>query len=783
MIRNYLLTFARILSRQKIYSAINVFGLSIGIATSLLIGLYIADELSYDRFHKDANKIYRLGFRASQSGTESSFCLSGSGIAQILREEIPEVESTLRIKMWPEKLFQYKDKTFNEKNILRADTNVFRFFSFTLLKGNPKTALLGADKIVITETIAKKYFDYKGSGDASCLGQILVVGEDPMQVSGIVADPPANSHFHFSSIVALGIPDSVKYRTVYTYFKTSNIKDVEKKFPLVYSKMVNAEDQKLWSSDGNYYNYFTQGLFDIHLNSHHSGELESNGSLNQLYQLGLIALFIVVLACINFMNLTTARAVKRVKEIGIRKVSGALRSRIIKQFMLEAYLYSGLAICFGLFIISISLNGFNLLVGKSLSIESLTNPVSLAIIGCLWIFIGSLSGSYPSVYLSSVKPVDVLKGKLSISERGTSIRNFLVVFQFLVSISLIIATVTVYRQIKFMQSKDLGFDKENILYLNNAETLGENKVTFKSELSKYNGVIAASFSDVLPTEIESQYIFNVKGSDVNHVLRTYGTDHDQGITAGYQLVQGRFFSSDVSTDSSAVVLNEAAANVMGIDLNKKVILEDGEKEYEVIGIIRDFNYESLKNEIRPLLLYIGGSRKVMIRLAPGDIQTKIDLVKMTWKKFTNAPFEYGFLDDRINRLYFAEKKFGEIAMVFSCIAVIIACLGLLGLVTYIASLRSKEIGIRKVLGANAIQIVILISREFIWLLLISLFIAIPITWYSINKWLETFAYRIEFNIGIATFSGVLVLIIALFTVSYQSFKAALVNPADSLKLE
>ncbi|HEY3429728.1 MAG TPA: ABC transporter permease [Cyclobacteriaceae bacterium] len=811
MLRNYFTTAFRILLRQKSYSSINIFGLTLGITSTLLLILFIVDELSYDKFHPDSMRTYRSTFSGRLQGQDFSTVQTGLPMAEALMKDVPAVESTVRIGKWNNVPVKYEDNTFTEQHFILADSNFFNFFGgFKLLVGSPVDALLGPNKIVITERAAKKYFNYKGAGDLTPIGKQLSIGsrgETKAEVTGIVADPPHNSHIQFDFILSLVSWEQLNYAiwlnsNVVTYFKIhpdANIESVNERYRYFIETYCAQEIQRFFNMDlekfttgGGNLGFQTQAFTDIHLHSQLSDELEPNGNVRYLYLFGLIAGFIIMLACINFMNLSTARAANRAKEVGVRKTIGALRSRLVGQFLMESYLYTVLAVIFALMMVSLSLGLFNNITSKNISFDSIMSPLFLSGLILFTILVGLIAGSYPAFYLTSFKPAEVLKGKVRAGMKSSGIRNGLVIFQFFISIGLIIATLMVYQQLRFVQQQNLGFDKSNILNLYHTWNLGSNAKAFKNELAQHPEIAASSFVNRMPPNLDWMSVFRAMDSGTEQLLSVYLVDHDALKTLGLTVVNGRFFSRDFPTDSMKFIVNETAAQQLGWDTfeGKKIFSRfntlEG-KEMEAIGIIKDFNFESLKSNIRPMILILGSepNSEMGIRFAGNNTLESVKLVESIWKKYApDAPFEYSFVDENFNAKFNAEQRMGEVFIIFTVLAIIIASLGLFGLATFSTEQRSKEISIRKIMGANVAQLVMLLTRDFAKLVLVAFVLAIPITWYAIEKWwLQEFPYRIDFNVTIAILAGALALAVALLTISVQAFQAAFSNPVNSLRNE
>jgi putative ABC transport system permease protein len=810
MFLNYLTTFLRILTRQKIYSAINVFGLAIGLAASLLIGVYLFDELSFDKFHQDANRIYRLDTEWVVNGSVTKTGRGDGPLADVLKKEIHDIESTLKIVKLSKTTVELDARIINVDKPVNVDSNFFSFFSFHWLEGDLTTALKGPNKIVLTRSLAQKVFG-ENVDFRDVVGKILVSGAEgkTMMVSGVCEDPPQNSHLHFDALFSMGEPDTAALSLYcYTYLKLRDNKDVGSTLPLIGKSIDRYYDacfQKYWSvtrkeffQRGDAHNIFFRPLTDIHLYSDTSDEFEANGNSSYLIILALIAGFILLLAAINFMNLTTARAANRAKEVGIRKTIGAVQGKLIVQFMAESFIYVILALGIAMAIVSAAIGPFNFLSGKNFTIGSFF--VSEILIGTLLltVLIAVLSGSYPAFVLSSFRPAYVLKGGFKVSSQGGGFRNILVVFQFVISSSLIIASILVYQQLQHLQSQNPGFDRENVVCFTNASSLNTNWDAFRNEVKSNSAFTEIGRSEKIPSEIiEEEGIHrNQMGSDKIFVVNAFFADGGYLNVFNLELTAGRFFSRDIASDSTTVIINEAAARLLNVNerLTRKEFVSARGRTLEIVGIVKDYNFESLKSSINPLLIYNGetgssfaraegGNSGMVIRLSAGDAHHTLKTLESIWKKYTGAPFDYSFLDERLQSQYEAEEKLSDISIVFTVISVIIACFGLLGLVTYMATQRTKEIGIRKVLGASVQQVVVLLSRDFVRLILIAFVIAIPVSWYSMNQWLNTFAYRIDFSIVVALAAVGIVLVIALLTVSYQSIKAAIGNPVNSLRSE
>lgn len=809
MIRNYLTTAFRILMRQKSYSAINILGLTLGITSTLLLMLYITDELSYDKFHPDAYRTYRATFKAKLQDREIATVFTGIPMAEALLKDVPAVESTLRITKWNTIPVRYEDKTFTERNFLLSDSNFFEFYAYKLLVGNPKTVLDGPNKIVITESTARKYFGYTGPGDLSPIGKTFAIGsqgETKAEVTGIAADVPHNTHLKFDFLLSLSTSQMFDYpmwlnSAVVTYFKIhpeAKIESVNDKYNYFIETYVAKEIQRFLKMDlqqftnsGSMVGFESQALLDIHLRSQFSDELEPNGNLEYLYLIGTIAAMIILLACINFMNLSTARAANRAKEVGIRKTIGAVRNRLIGQFMVESYLYTVVAVVLGLVLVSLSLDPFNIITSKNITLISIFNPTFIMGLVLFTLVIGLIAGSYPAFYLTAFKPAEVLKGKVRAGMKSSGVRNGLVVFQFFISISLIIATLIVFQQLKYVQQQNLGFNKDNILCLMHTMNLTKNSEAFKNELLQYPEITGVTYSNRMPPYIDWNSTFRVVESGEEHLLTVYTVDHDLIKTMGYEVVGGRFFSRDFPADSSRILINETALRQFGWDSfeGKKIMSRFNsmdEREVEVIGVLKDFNFETLKSAIRPMIIFLGGEPnfEMGVRFASGDVQKNLAIVESTWKKYApDAPFEYSFLDANFDATFRSEQRMGQLFVIFTGLAILIACLGLLGLAAFSAEQRTKEIGIRKVMGATVPNLIFLMTKDFSRLVIVSFIIAAPAAWWALDKFLQRYPYHIDFPWWVLLVAGTLALLFAILIVSTQALRAATANPSQSLRSE
>jgi len=808
MLFNYLKIAIRNILRQKFYSFINITGLSIGLITSLLIVLYIVDEFSYDKFHKDANLIYRVNLMGRMSGQEFTSAYSSAPVAAGFIEEIPGVEKACRIAPWKDISVKHLEDSYTEKTVLVADSNFFDFFSFKLIFGDAKTALARPYCIVLTESAANRIFGYTGPGDNRLIGQILEFGIErwTCTVMGVVEDPPPNSHFHFSMILSMGSWDYSRNsvwvsNSLLTYIKLNNNTDmeyVESKIPELVKKHIGPQAQQYlgisfeeFIEQGGSYGFYLQPLLDIHFSPEVDLHLEPGGNMNTIYLLMGIVIFIIAIASINFMNLSTARFSGRAKEVGVRKSLGGSVSRLRTQFLIESVLYTLISLIIAQVVLALILPQFNALSGKLLTIKSLYNFYYMTTIILLIVIIGLMAGSYPAFYLTSFKPVEVLRGRIKAGTKSKGIRRILVIFQFTMSTGLIICTLLIFKQLQYVQNKDLGFDKNNLIVIKNAELLGSDKDVFKEELLKMTEVVNVSICNLVPPNVNYSDLFRPVGEDKQERGSNYCiADEDLLATLRLSTVDGRFFSKEFPSDFKGVVINETAARLFGWEnpVGQKVQTfwkENNEDIREVIGVIKDYNFQSLEEEITSLIIFLGKEgNNLLVRLTPGDINRKINLIQSKWKAFPNrGSFDYSFINDDFSAKFRKEQQLSKIFLVFTLLAIFIASLGLFGLATFTSEQRSKEIGIRKAMGASSNSVVRLMSLEYINLIFISFIIAVPLSYVIINWWLKNFAYKTEIGAFNFIIGGIIALFIAVLSVSYQSLKAASHNPVDSLKYE
>ncbi|HSF52480.1 MAG TPA: ABC transporter permease [Algoriphagus sp.] len=795
------------MKRNKVYSAINIIGLSLGMAASVLIFLFVFDELSYDEFIPNAERIYRVNVTGKLNGNEFYTTTSAAPLAPTMKAQIAQVEDAVRFGVVRTYPLREGEKAFTEPLVFVSDPNFFEFFGIELIKGNPATALQGPDKIVLAESTARKYF-----GDLDPVGKTILGGSDktPLEVTGIVKDLQTNSHLAFDAVLSgenwwFFEQENWTSNNLMTYYRIAEGADpslIQSSLNDFVLKYVGEEIQQFlgisiqaFREQGNAFGLVTIPLRDIYLKSNFSDEIKPPGNIQYLYLFSGIAVFILLIACINFMNLSTARSANRAKEVGVRKSIGAHRPRLIGQFLSESMVYSGIAGIVALGLIVLFLQPFNALAGKTLGLGFLVQPQFLIGFLLFLMLVGLLAGSYPAFYLTAFSPVAVLKGKIRSGVKGTSLRSGLVVFQFFISIALMISSLVVYKQLKYMQEKNLGIDKENVLALLHTRSLGTNEQTFKQEVLAQTGFLAAAYSNTLPPRLDWTSVMRTKDKQQDILCYINYVDEDYMEALGFNLKSGRFFSKEIPSDTGTLLINQAAMALMGwTELDGTQELggfwsEDGSVTYrKVIGVIEDFNFESLKQNVRPLVVMYGGNqifREMAIRISPGQVSEKVRQLEAIWKKHSGgAPFEFSFLDEDFNLLFQKEQKMGQIILIFTGLAIGIACLGLFGLAAFTTEQRSKEISIRKALGASMVNLVTILTKDFTLLVVIAFLIAGPLSYFLLEKyWLQNFAYRTEIDLILVFFAGVFSILIAWLTVSYQSFKTAASNPVDYLKNE
>ncbi|MBS1602904.1 MAG: ABC transporter permease [Bacteroidetes bacterium] len=813
MFRNYLKIAFRSLRKSKGFTALNIIGLASGLAVCLLIVLYVTDELSYDRYNINADRIYRIDEDSYINNTQYDAATTSKFLGPAIVASFPKIQQMVRLRNPGDLLVRKGNDHILDHHFTFADSTIFKVFTLPMIAGDPNTALSNPHSIVIDESAARRYFN-----STEVIGRTLEVGTDntPLKITGVIRDMPEQSQFHFSFIRPLreayyfNNPDDNNWLSsnYYTYILAqpgTTRAEVQKDVDAVVNLNIGRALQQLVHASvadlekaGNHIRYPIFPLTDVHLHSNKSYELEANSNIQFVYIFSIIAVLILLIACVNFMNLSTARSANRAKEVGIRKVAGSTKGHLILQFLTESILLSLFSLVLALGIAVLLLPMLNQLAGKSLHPDVLFSSRFLPILILLVLLVGCLAGSYPAFYLSSFQPIDVLKGKIAAGFKSSWLRNSLVVLQFFISIGLIVSTLVIYRQLHYIRNKEVGFNRDKVLVIHDTWPLGRDGTTnLRKDLLTLSGVADATVTGDLPTIGSGQYRqpgwFRDASLDARKAIfmTTLAVDDHYVPTLGMQIVKGRNFDlAHFPTDSAGVILNEAAIAVLGVKdpLHLIIWYKDHEfpaRPFHVVGVVKDFNYNSMHERIQPLVLNVSPYWVSMaIRFHTNDV---FSLVRQVEHKFRAArqgvPFIYSFMDNDFDKLYHAEQQTGRIFITFAVFAILIACLGLFGLVTYAAEQRTKEIGIRKVLGARVVTIVSLLSKDFALLVGIAALIAFPITWWAMYEWLGTFAYRTEISWWIFLVAGAVALAIALLTVSIQTVRAALANPVKSLRSE
>ena len=807
MIRNYLQVAIRSLKTQRAFTCINIFGLAIGIACCIAIMLFVGDELRYDRFNALADRTYRVRFHALLNQREMNFAASCSPLAAILRQDFPEISAVTRVVRLKNLLLRYQDRAFTEERFDCADSTFFDVFSVRFVAGNPRTALTQPNTLVITEQAAKKYF-----ANDDPMGKILTAGDGVhFMISGVVEGFPASAHFQFDFLSSLASYRGSREgnlwlnKNFYTYIVLKEGTDAgvfEAKMNAGLRKYIGPQlksdigvTYEQFESSGNRLSYVLQPLTSIHLHSHLDSELMANGDIAYVWIFATIAAAILLIACMNFMSLSTARSDRRAREVGVRKTLGSTRGELIVQFLVESTVMSIIAGFLAVALVEILLPFFNTIAEKRLSVGLLDNVYSVPLIILFVLLVGLLAGAYPAFYLSSFLPAEVLKSDGKKKSRRSSLRRTLVIFQFAVSVLLFVSTMVIYRQLGFIQEANLGFNKNHVVIISRADHIGATLSSFKHELLGNPAVISVSNSTGIPGDQDGERVFMPQGGTTGDAqdVRTIRADVDFADAYQIPMFSGRFLSKDRPADSMAVVLNRAAANVFRLNDPVGKVLEDPFTpplvyRYEIVGVVNDFHFESLHQLIRPLVvgLFHRGEcgRFLAVRISSGDLQSTMTFLENTWKKYAgNEAFEANFLDQNLGHQYRADIRASKLAASFSILAIFIGCLGLLGLAAFIAEQRTKEIGIRKVLGASVLEMMALLSADFAKWVLIAIGVAWPVAWYVMDNWLQDFAYRVSMSLWEFLAAGALALTIALITVSSQAVRVATANPVESLKYE
>jgi len=806
----------RNLWRNKVISVIHVLGLALGIATCLLIVLFIRHEWSYDRYNVHADRIVRVTFGGHMNGHEIKEANVMPPVAATMKKDFPEVLEATRLRAVGVHRISYGTKNFREDDLAFVDSNFFRVFTLPLIKGDANTALVQPFTIVITRALATKYF-----GTGNPIGKVLDFTDDhhSLTVTGVIEGVPETSHFHFDCFASMAsLPEasapSWMSSNFYTYLLLPggyDLKKLQAKLPGMVEKYIGPQLQKgmgvslaQFRANGNEIGFTLQALTDIHLHSDLTGDLSAPGDIRYVYILGAVAIFMILIACINFMNLSTAGATKRAKEVGIRKVLGSLRGQLVGQFLIESLLLTAAAMVIALVLVGLSLPAFSRLAGHDLSLGWDALPSMLPVLLLFTLGTGLLAGAYPAFFLSAFRPVMVLKGLFKAGRGNVGLRSSLVVFQFFISISLIIGTAVVYRQLSYIQHKKLGYDRDQVLIVQDMWALGGAQSFFRQELARDPRVSGVAESGYLPAGYSYGNNFLVYAdnhSDKYANTLRYQVDEQYIPTMGMEIKAGRNFSKAFGADSTAIIINETAAQNFGwatgpggrTDMSEAIghtITEPNRDRpattYHVIGVVKDFHFRSLREMITPLVMTLGGTEgsSLIVRIKTKEVAGLLANLQKRWTdQKATVPFSYSFLDDRFQETYKAEQNIGRILGIFAGLTIFVACLGLFGLATFTAEQRTREIGIRKVLGANTASVVALLSKDFLRLVILAFGIAAPLAWWMMNRWLQDFAYRVTVGWWIFVLAAALALLITLATVSFRATRAARANPINSLRSE
>ncbi len=809
MFKNYIKIAWRSLKKSPFFTFLNTFGLAVGMAGALIMSLYIYDELSFDTMFADADRIYRINADIKFGGEANESAEVSAPMAEALKNDFGQVEMTTRFRNIGSVLIKKNNTKTNVKELSAAyvDSTLFKMFGIELLYGDEATALTKPNTLILTKTAAEKHFKIE-----EAVGQVVVLeNSNAYTVTGIIDDLPQNSFLRDRGVFMAmsGYADaqengwvSHNYFTFVKLIENADMSAFQELLQSMVGKYIIPYAQRIYPgiteeqfvASGNYLRYTTIPLTDIHLYSDRYTELSPNSSIQNVYILSSIGIFLILLASVNFMNLSTAHSLKRAKEVGVRKTLGSRRLDLVRQFLIESSMISFFSLVLALLITVIVLPFFNELSGKAIAIP-FTNPVFWLLLMLMTIILGLFSGSYPAFFMSKFMPVKVLKGTGSVKVGGGRIRNALVIFQFAISVFLIMSTLVVFQQLDFIQNKDIGYAKDQVLIIEDIYAAGNHVESFKKEVMQLGQVENASVSGYLPTPSyrNGSTFFKDGSSDQEDAIsmQKWKVDHEYLSTLNLELIAGRDFNRDFSGDSTAMLLNESAIKILGLKPEEAIgtriqdLDQEDEKLFTVIGVIKNFHFESLRSDINALSLSLGKSNGYMaVKLNSGNFSNTIADIEKIWDKIApGQPFNYRFMEDSFNTTYKAEQRLSRVFIVFTILSLLIACLGLFGLATFNAEKRTKEIGVRKVMGANVFQITYRLTVDFLKLVGIAIIFSLPLGWYAMTKWLEDFAYRIEIGVEVLIIAALLAILISIITVSYQSIKAAIVNPVKSLRTE
>jgi len=789
MLKNLLKTAVRHILKHFGYSTLNILGLTLGITSALFLIIYVSNEVSYDRYHEKADRIYRVSSSIKEPDDKFTWIVAQIPFGPQVVHDYPEVESSVRFINMPRALYKFEDKEFNEENFYFVDSTLFDIFSYKVLKGEVKSGLLAPKKIILTEKIANKYF-----GKTDPIGKTLTTGNDTYEVTGVIQDVPANSHFRFDAVAArnnmpkqLGSWGNFGVYTYLLFPKNFDVKAFEKKMQGMYDTYM----KPIFGGMNITISYNLEPITKIHLYSTNPGEPEPTGSVTYVYIFAIVAIFLVLIAAMNYMNLATARSARRAREVGLRKVVGSRRTPLVLQFLSESIVFTLISLVLSIILIIILLPSFNHLAGRSFTLNLLYSPVVILSFLAVVIIVGIFGGSYPAFFLSRFSPVTVLKGSITQGSAGSLFRKILVVIQFSVSVIMIICTLIVFKQLNFMKTADQGFDQKNILSLELNGPMIRKYPMVKQALLDNPNIKYVTATNSRIGEGSGKLIFSVETDQgmaqkgINFVV----TDYDFVETMGIKMSSGRSFQKDMPSDTlTAVIVNETFVKRMAWKdpIGKKVEAGDARTlRARVIGVMKDYHQTGMYNGIESLLMaYRPLNNIIYIKLSGTETKQTLTFIENKWKEiFPGQPFTYNYLSERFNGQFQADEKRGLIFTIFTILAILIACLGLFGLASYMVEQRTKEIGIRKVFGANENIILQLISKDFLILVAIGIIIAVPVASYLMTNWLQNYVYRTTIGIPLLLISAFLTVVITFVTISYKAYQAAIMNPATALKVE
>jgi len=786
MLKNLIKTAIRHIRKHFGYSILNILGLTLGISSALFLIIYVSDEVSYDRYHEKADRIYRVSSKITESDDQFTWNVAQIPFGPQVIHDYPEVQAFVRFINMPRALYKYEDKEFNEENFFYVDSTLFDIFTYEVLKGEVKSALREPNKIVLTEKIAVRYF-----GSTDPIGKTLTAGTNIYEVTGIIKDVPYNSHFRFDAVASrnnlpkqLGSWGEFGVFTYLLFPENFDVTAFETKMQEMYTAyMKGPMNIKI--------EYILEPITRIHLYSTNPNEPEPTGSITYVYIFAVVALFLVLIAAMNYMNLATARSTGRAREVGLRKVVGSRRGSLVLQFLSESTVFTVISLVISIILLIVLLPKFNLLAGKSFDLHILYSPVVLLSLLGVILVVGIFGGSYPAFFLSRFSPVTVLKGEITQGSAGSLFRKILVVIQYTVSVVMIICTLVVFRQLNYLKLMDQGFDQKNVISFRLNRAMVQKYPVLKQTLLENPNIKYVSVTDTPVGEGSDKLLFNVETDQgmaprgINFAI----VDHDFVKTLGIKIIKGRDFQQDMPSDTlTGVIVNETFVKRMGWaePIGKKI--EEGNGRFvtaKVIGVMKDYHQTGMYNQIESLLLaYRILNNVIYIKLSDNNIQQTLSNIETKWKEvFPDQPFAYTFLTERFNRQFEADEKRGLIFTLFTVLAILIACLGLFGLASYMVEQRTKEIGIRKVFGAKESIILRLISRNFLILVTIAIIISFPVAYYFMNHWLQNYVYRIKIGLSLFIIAGLLTILITFITISYKAYQAAIMNPVNSIKTE